>query len=414
MYRILIFCDSKFRDLPSCVLIKYHLEQSIPDCYVQIVSFHLWNEAISLFNPHLVVLNHILGKRNKAIASHVKRNGGNVVVLYTEGIVEFKGKEDVFRLQRDENHVDLFLCWNDVVSDLVGANSVVVGSPRFDFYAPPLSKLMNSRELFCDKYGLNYDDPIIVCGDSWPSAKFSYSMRSFHRNDWNDLGNVKADKWKDPDKFAEYQFQAQEHFKFLLLSMRNEYPLMQVVVKSHPMSDYQRWNGWCKEHGITLVHGEYIFNVLNAADVYVSKLGSITIPEAWLLETPTITLGTEYDTASSEEQLLLSPNTDKVDGLYYLIEDALIQEEFDFFEHNEYLYKWGMRVKDSAGLVADEIIFKLHGNPPAPNLGSFQQAVFKHDIQFSKAKADPFGNYDKTVLQSDVREWQKKIGKILS
>ncbi|MHC4181792.1 MAG: surface carbohydrate biosynthesis protein [Planctomycetota bacterium] len=410
MYRILIFNDSKWRDLPANVLLKYHLENSIPDCYVQIVSFHLWNEAIHLFNPHLVILNHILGKRNKSIASHVKRNGGNVAVLYTEGIVEFKGKEDVFRLQQDANHVDLFLCWNDVVADLVGGNAVVVGSPRFDFYTHPLKKLIDSRGLFCDKYNLNHDDPIIVCGDSWPSAKFSYSMRSFHRNDWRDLGNVKADKWEDPDKFAEYQFQAQEHFKFLLLSIRNEYPLMQVVVKSHPMSDYQRWSSWCKEHGITLVHGEYIFNVLNAADVYISKLGSITIPEAWLLDTPTITLGTEYDTASSEEQLFLSPNTDSVDGLHILIEDALVDELLIRDEEvNAYLTKWGMNKTDSANVVVDELVNLIYGKPPSPNLGSFQQAVFKHDIQFSKAKADPFGNYDKTVLQSDVREWQRRI-----
>jgi surface carbohydrate biosynthesis protein len=403
MYRILIFNDSKWRDLPANVLIKHHLEQSIPDCYVQIVSFHLWNEAIQLFNPHLVVLNHILGKRNRAIASHVKRNGGNVAVLYTEGIVEFEGKEDVFRLQRETGYVDLFLCWNAVVSGLVGDNSVVVGSPRFDFYTSPLNSLIDSRELFCDKYELNHDDPIIVCGDSWPSAKFSYSMRSFYQNDMSDLGDP------FPDEFPARQFKAQEHFKFLILSIKDTYPLTQIVIKSHPMSDYQQWQRWCKEHGVILVHGEYIFNVLNAADVYISKLGSITIPEAWLLNTPTITLGTEYDTASSEEQLLLSPNTDKVDGLHHLIEDALIDERGHDESINKYLKKWGMKGNDSVGLVSDELIELIHGYPPSPNLGAFQQAVFKHDIQFSKAKADPFGNYDKTILQSDVRDWQRKI-----
>lgn len=412
--RILIFNDSKWRDLPGNVLLKYHLETIDPAIHVKVVSFHTWQETIELFKPHVIILNHILGRRNRTIASRVKRNGGAIVVLYTEGIVEFEGKEDVFRLQRHEKNVDLFLCWNDIVSDLVGDRAVTVGSPRFDFYVNPLKKLIDSRELFCDKYNLDIDMPLVVFGDSWPSAKFSYSMKNFYRNDMSDLGDP------FPEAFPAQQFKAQEHFKFLLLAIRDAFPLIQIVVKSHPMSDYRRWNQWTKEHGITLVHGEHIFNVLNAADLYVSKLGSITIPEAWLLDVPTITLGTEYDTASSKDQLLLSSNVDEAGDLQEVVESLLAgdtDEEIDnwtYSKHVDYWGKWGLQYLNSGLLSAIRILEIETGNLQDPNLPALQRALYAHDVQVAQSKADPFGNYDKTIFQSDVRNWQRKINSIFS
>ena len=72
MYRILLFNDSKWRDSFGTIILKLKLQELLPDAIVEICSYHLWQSAIELFNPHLVVLNHIQGKRNKMIA---KRKG---------------------------------------------------------------------------------------------------------------------------------------------------------------------------------------------------------------------------------------------------------------------------------------------------------------------------------------------------
>ena len=107
MYRILIFSDSKYRDLPSNILLKHKLQQELPESSILISPFNIWDKVVKSFNPHLVVLNHILGKRNRSIASYVKRHGGKVAVLFTEGIIEFSGKKEVFSAQKDNDYVDV-------------------------------------------------------------------------------------------------------------------------------------------------------------------------------------------------------------------------------------------------------------------------------------------------------------------
>lgn len=420
MYRILLFTDSKYRDLPSNVLLKHKLQKQIPNSIVVVSSFNIWQPAIELFSPHLVVLTHILGKRNKAIASFVHRNGGVVAVLHTEGIIEFSGKAAVFTDQKDSDYVDLFLCWNKEVSKLVGTKSVVVGSPRFDFYREPFSKLVDSRELFCDKYGLDSDRPILLMGDSWPSAKFKYSLRSFHRNDWLDLGNVKADKWADPDKFAEGQFAMQEQFKLYALAIVDAYPDTQVVVKSHPMSDFRRWSKWASEHGITLVHGEYMFNALNAADIYATKTGSITVAEAWLSGKNAIKIGQEYDSSSSLEQHEVDDfNVSSVGEFVDMVGELTPPPDSIYLEKlPEYMKKWGMvRRGLSSNIVAKKLGSLLDNSDVAPirepHLVQLQQAIHAHDVQNDFPVIDGFGNFDKAIISRDVSEWYTKIEGVL-
>jgi len=420
MYRILIFADSKYRDLPSNVLLKHTIQQKYPESIIIICSFNIWQSAIETFSPHLVVLTHMLGKRSKAIASFVRRNGGSVAVLYTEGIIEFKGKEAVFLAQKDSNYVDLFLCWNKEVASLIGDKAAVVGSPRFDFYKKPLDSLIDSKGLFCDKYNLDYARPILLMGDSWPSSKFKYSLKSFHRNDWKDLGNVKADKWADPDKFAEDQYAMQEQFKVYALAVMDAYPDIQVVIKSHPMSDFRRWSRWTTEHGITLVHGEYIFNALNAADAYATKTGSITAAEAWLMDTIVIKIGQEYDSSSSLEQHELDEwNVSTVGGFVGAVGNALLDQDDGVLDgHKEYLKKWGMlRRGSSAKLVTKKLgeLLESSSKQPIrmPRLAILKETIRNHDIAHTIPVVDGFGNFNKAVTSQDVSYWYNKIAKVL-
>jgi surface carbohydrate biosynthesis protein len=421
MYRILIFTDSKYRDLPSSVLLKHTIQREYPDSTIVICSFNIWQQSIETFSPHLVILTHILGKRNKAIASYVRRNGGSVAVLFTEGIIEFKGKEAVFSAQKDSDYVDLFLCWNKEVAKLLGSKAVSVGSPRFDFYEKPLNSLIDSRGLFCDKYNLDYDRPILLMGDSWPSSKFKYSLKSFHRSDWKDLGNVKADKWADPDKFAEDQYAMQEQFKLYALAVIDAFPNIQVVIKSHPMSDFRRWSKWSSEHGVTLVHGEYVFNALNACDAYAAKTGSITIAEAWLLDKVAIKIGYEYDSASSKEQFDTDTWCANNIGLFVdLAGDAVLGNGAGASPvddgHTEYLKKWGMlRRGSSAKTVTKKIGELLEGARPIrePRLINLKQAMSSHDMANIMPVVDGFGNFDKAITSQDVIYWYNRIAKVI-
>jgi surface carbohydrate biosynthesis protein len=415
MKRILLFTDSKWRDLPGNVLLKQKLERYAgdTDLHVQLCSYHLWNEAITLYAPHLVVLNHIQGKRNKQIASYVKRHGGNVAVMFNEGIVEFEGKARVFESQKNAKNVDIFICWNDVVSDLVGGETF--GSPRFDFYAKPTSKAIDSRGLFCDKYNLDESREIILLGDSWPSAKFTYSLQSFHRSNWSDLDNVLADKWSDADEFAQSQMRMQEQFKLYVLLLQNHYPDSQIVIKSHPMSDFVRWQNWCGEHGVTLIHGEYIFNALNACDLYLAKLGSITTAEAWLLHKPVIKIGKDYDSASSIEQFDCDSynSNDATDVIGIITDEPGVASFVVNDRHNAYLDKWGLKPNDASTKIAKRLLDFIDSMPVnEPHFVHLAEAITRHDSAYSKNAADGFGNWDKAILQLDVKMWAWKLSQI--
>lgn len=408
--RILIFTDSKWRDLPANVLLQYRLQENYSNVHVQLCSYHLWNEAIQLYAPHLVVLNHMQGKRNKKIASYVKRHGGNVAVMFNEGIVEFEGKAKIFEAQKSSKDVDIFICWNDIVSELVGGETF--GSPRFDFYSKPVSRLIDTKGLFCDKYNLDATRKVILLGDSWPSAKFTYSLQSFHRANWSDLDNVLADKWADADEFAKNQQHMQEQFKLYALLLKNSYPDAQIIIKSHPMSDYVHWETWCAEHGMTLVHGEYIFNVLNACDLYVAKLGSITTAEAWLLGKPVIKLGKDYDSASSLEQFDCdSYNSSNVTDITSIITDEPGVESFTLNDrHAAYLEKWGLQPINSGTKIAARLLDFIDSSPVnKPNLPAFYEAVKRHDDNYSIYQLDGFGNWDKAITQLDVHTWYRDI-----
>lgn len=414
MYRVAIFNDSKWRDLPGSVFIKHAVRENSPGNFdVRIVSYHLWEQVLTYFNPHVVILNHAQGGRNLAIASRVRRNGGKVLVLFNEGIVEFEQKAEIFRQQNGSRDIEKFLCWNDTTAEMVGG--VTVGCPRFDIYGE-YRGLIDSRGLFCDKYGLDNEKPIVLWADSWPSAKFAYSLQNFHRSNWNDLKNTVADKWEDPDVFAKEQFLAQEKFKTDIVSTKHLYPHVQMVVKSHPMSDHIRWETWCKENGVYLLHSEYSFNAINAADFVVTKLGSMTVAEAWLRNRIAIKWGTDYFTASSVEQYEAdSWNTENDYSLFTAaFEEALYGEYvWDRKEIDSYLTKWGL-TPSKASLeaarwienVCNDYDYELRTNT---DLVAFESEVVQHDVAYNNQKLDAFGNWDKAVSQQDVRDWMARI-----
>jgi len=172
------------------------------------VPYNYWQDALILFSPHVVVINHMQGKRSRLIADWVKRNGGKVVVMFNEGIIEFEDRRELFAMQRGSKFVDKFLCWNQEVADIV--DGIVVGCPRFDFYA---KELLAKRELTRQKYGISPDKQMVLWGDSWPSARFDYQMQDFHRANWGDLQNTSAKQWGDAALFAKDQQEKAEKFK---------------------------------------------------------------------------------------------------------------------------------------------------------------------------------------------------------
>src|SRR3990167_1619151 len=158
-YRVLLLSDHRWRDLPGLVAIRVHLEKLVPEVDCRVIDIHLLSEAVELFRPHLVVVNHLHEPDRNAIFDKVQRRGGLIAVTITEGrgnnnaLLEWTARSWPTRL------CDLFLAWSDEFAKYLpdSVNRVITGNPRFDFHYPPLNALANSREQVCAEYGLDPD-----------------------------------------------------------------------------------------------------------------------------------------------------------------------------------------------------------------------------------------------------------------
>lgn len=414
MKRVVIFTDSKWRDLPGAVYTKLHIESNENERYdVSVVSPHLWESVLSNYSPHVVILNHVQGSRNRHIASQTRRNGGIVLVQFNEGIIEFESKAKIFSDQKTSPDVGEFLCWNLETAKLV--NGIPIGCPRFDTYGK-MKHVINKRELFLDKYNLQHDKKIVLWNDSWPSARFTYQMQDFHRNNWRDLGNTAAKKWENADEFAVSQFKQQEQFKRYVLEAQEIFPEVQMIVKSHPMSDYLMWERWSADTGIPVIHGEYIFDAINAADVIVAKLGSITVAESWLLNKNVVKLGKDYYSASSSEQfeadiLNVSNMHDLCSTIDMLLDTVAGKAPPD--GRGAYLTKWGLQPLDASKATADIVtgLLSVEGFNVRTDYRpiDFESSLIDYDRKSRASKMDNFGNWDKAITQRDVSQFQMRV-----
>lgn len=386
--RILILSDSKWRDSFGHALLAYELTQL--GHQVKMFPFDLFSAGVNLFKPHVVILNHIHGKRNKAIASHVKRQGGLVVVSPTEGRPNSKLIEDWFFSQIDSPDLDLYLSWNDIVT---GDKTVTVGCPRFDIYREYKS-LIDSRELFCDKYNLDPSRKIAGITSSFPQAKFAYRDSSFNRNDWKDLGISSIDGF-DADDYAVDEWDRLKKFKLKILWNISANPDYQFILKPHPMESDDMWEGFCAENGITLIRQEYAFNFINAVDFLIARAGCVTVQDAWML-------GKHVNQIVSGD----------------ILPGAASEAVIDSREHEkvqEYLDKYGYLIESSAkksALAVDSLIASrepsLVEEPTVKLLSNMNLQISQFEYT---SMANPNRPYQgKSVLQRDVSYWLDRIG----
>lgn len=429
MYRVILFSDSRYRDSFGSSLVKYYLDTKYSNTLTQVASFNYWQQALNTFAPHVVVLNHMQGERSKIIARHVKNNGGKVIVQFNEGLLEFANKRPIFEMQKGSELVDLFLCWNKETADLV--DGVVIGNPRFDIYGK-YKDLILSQAYMKSVFRIPQEKKVIVFGSSFPSSKFTYMLQSFHKSNWKELGNTLAKEWEDPEEFAKNQAMYQKQFKSAILTAALALPPdeWQVTMAPHPMSDINMWREFCEEYAVTMLHGYYIHDILSMADVYVGKLGSVTIGESWLMNKRTIKFQAGYLTASSEEQLygdelkgdtntrVMETNLNypgiESDSIAPYILNAIKSGVRD---HTEYLKKWGIYPTNAGEKTADMIADVINKSQPqllsesGLDIVAYTSIVENHDTYHLHYRIDGYGNHNKAVRQVDIDKWLKLIRK---
>src|SRR5437867_6001427 len=81
---LVLVIDQKWRDLPGMVALALWLEEA-HHLSTTLLPYSSWRESLVLERPRGIVVSHMNGPRNRAIAETAHRMGIKVAVIQTEG-----------------------------------------------------------------------------------------------------------------------------------------------------------------------------------------------------------------------------------------------------------------------------------------------------------------------------------------
>lgn len=407
MKRILIFSDSRWRDAFGDSLLFVELSKKHE---VVVASYDIWAEVVKLFKPHVMIINHVHGYRNTTLANHVKRQGGSVVVLPTEGKITSQYMLDRFITQLDSPDLDYIYAWNDLVKH---RKIVVTGHPRFSIYRE-YADLIEPREVLHAKYRTDADKQTLVVATSFPQAKFSYHDVKFNIRDWKDLGLTKYPGREDPYAYAVREYKMLKRLQLMLRVLRDERPGLQIVLEPHPMEDRYPWESFCKENDITLIHQEYTFNLLNMGDMVLSRVGCTTVQDAWMLGKQTVRVNL-YDQPDEfvKETIEIGHVADTADVLINTVNYLSTVTPEEKAARDEYLKKYGYSYTGAERRIAEHIDsfignINVVSDPTVPEMMALNKVLVNHETA-NMIPNPTAAHLGKAVTQEVTQEWVKTI-----
>lgn len=298
--RILLLIDQKWRDLPGHVLLARILERRFGH-RVMAGPFGCEGLVVPLFRPDLVVVNHLLESAKVRFARALRAAGIGLVALPTEGIPSLA---DVRLLAAgkytDMSLVDLQLCWNHPMRDLIVAEGIlpaervrVTGVPRFDLYVPPAGRLVAAPAAMVRKYRLEPDRPIVLLTSNFVNAGFFEEHQEFLEANSRDLGLHHVPSYARPAENARKDHRTRELALASMERLLEEEPQIAVAVKPHPNENQRAYRRWVAPLAarwpgrVALIGSEYIWDVLGMATIVVQRSCTTAI-EAWFRGLPTI------------------------------------------------------------------------------------------------------------------------------
>ena len=422
-YRIFIVADHRWRDVPGLASVEIEIERLLPESQVLIADIHLTSQVVELFKPHVIVINHLHDKARNKIVDDVRRRGGLCIVLPTEGRPNTVTQLQWATHDFDLTLCDLYCCWSEAFQEnfaAVPVESQVTGSQRFDFYDPPLNRLVRTKEQTCDLYGLDPDKSIVTVASSFPNAKFSDYGTEFMVKDWENLGIDKIRGHEDPATFAKQEKVEFLRFQSWIQAIARERDY-QIVVKPHPAESTKDWMQFCESIGVKVMLTDYIFNLFAISDCHLSRFGELTALEARSEFVPIIQcfVGDKDKSLDEIEQEWVGVG-DVVDNIADLLET--IEECLIFGSEtgiNPTVTKWLGEMPKASHRIAQAIVNlvsekspKTYSEPSYQERVELHQFLTKHDKQNRIPRADHIGQLGKAVTLSSINEWVQRIREI--
>jgi len=325
--KILFILDHPSRDLKGLTYLIHRLITLYG--YLPVIT-GTRNEARSLVlhRPDLMLISHLLFPRHIDLPNIAKSVGARIGLLPTEGSNEVETNRFSLAQEALWDDIDLILPWGKITETYLkqinyfkNAEIHACGCPRFDFHTNPKLQENADRRLFCEKYGLDPEKPIVF----WATG-------TVHANRESQLDSVWNKRWKNNSQPYEYY---QELFADNTLVMKHSSDMVEklskaiadranLVIKPHPQEDntnYDQLKERCPSI-ISVPQSEQIENFINNIDILLHFRCSTSF-ERWMIDiaAPTIHI-THKDVIHNKFREHVFKGSDVVydyDSLYRLV-----------------------------------------------------------------------------------------------
>lgn len=268
---------------------------------VRLVRMGLEKSYIPFFKPHLVLYNNMYGDHRAKATAWLAKSGIRSGVLPTEGITFSEEQNHLFACKWcDLSHVDLYLSWNRRIKEamvelgtLDAEKIAVVGCSRFDMYSTAFRHLLKPKAELIESHGLNPEWPVVVWATNYVHSTFLDKNRAFYLEDAKRLGSDNVSALKGM-KAAEFDAEDKRRTLASVRHFLSEAERINFILKPHPSEAPEDYAAFGTDYDdakvcVRVVHGEYMWDVLNGTDVLMQRLSTTAI-EAWMFGVDTIEL----------------------------------------------------------------------------------------------------------------------------
>ena len=400
MKTVVIFVDSKSRDLMGDALIAHHLQKRGYRCILE--SLEAWRACLGAWKPDFILFNHLNASHLGIFSQQLKSMGVLTGILPNEGIFHVAGDLDYSsKKQFADARCDRMLCWNKTHHDALIENQfcddpnhiIALGVPRFDFYTAPWKTLYENKGHFTS------ERKKILINSNFPIAHFldgpKEEMERFFTQ-WSDIS----------DEFADYRQAVEDNHwgrtNFLnYLSQLVKEDRYELVVRPHPRENLNFYLDWYDSLGeeekkyVHLGHEANITELILACDVEISCENCTTVLEAWIAGKPTLGLTfRKHPFFYRPENGALLPECDDPESLPHLIDKTLNNPTQEDYRggREAYMEKWVFKTDGrSSERVAEAIVEAVENQPKEKkiklNFSDFRRAA---KLRFFAAINEPY------------------------
>jgi surface carbohydrate biosynthesis protein len=452
MAKILISIDHKWRDLPGCVYAGLLLQRKGHRVYYVRNGLHRW--IIPNLRPDLVVLIHLYQMSAQQLVKKLHAQGIKIALMPTEGIPTLE-KYRAFAVGQDcdLSAVDLHFVWNEPMAALLSQNStidkekiVVTGVPRFDFYHPPLSHVLQTRTTFAKQYGFDPEFPIVTFATNFTQASFAIQNQDFFLKDAEQLGYKKVLESiaGNVNEIPKRDYESRQICMEAFARLMDDFQKANFILKLHPSEDHQfyqnfinkRLSAKCRQR-VRIITQAYIWDILNASDLELKRSCTTGI-ESWILDKPTVEMKLNPDEwyfspehASGSE--IAHSYEDLASIVQYYLSDGKVRDELQQ-ARELFLRRWCYLTDgNSTQRMVDhlDVLLRKNGRPIRKIKQSYKNKAIHYGLKIGDnwlhdAKVyglknfiqgryiDRLGREDKYFHQRDVRCWREKLNRFLN